>query len=179
MKTLCTREKSNPWRLIYPAVLFVLPAALAAMSVLPLYADADAASTWIQDTKADFDAGVSTRVDTIYSPGDVVLASKIDTGSGADGSLGVYNTTYYTDDARSEVQYNYSHMTSAGADYINVVPNAGFAAGQEVLVIQMTGEGAGNWETKVIQSVAPDASIGECLYFIQPLVLQRKVKEGP
>ena len=71
-------------------------------------------------------------------------------GDGSDGDLTVASgQTYYTDDTRSAL------AASASADQSNItLSNAvGFAVGHEVLVIQMQGTGAGNYEFGTIAAI--------------------------
>jgi len=71
-------------------------------------------------------------------------------GDGSDGDLTVASgQTYYTDDTRSAL------AASASADQSNLTLSnaAGFAVGHEVLVIQMQGTGAGNYEFGTIAAI--------------------------
>lgn len=71
-------------------------------------------------------------------------------GTGADGDLTVASgQTVYTDDTRSAV----SATASSGQANISLSSSAGFAAGQEVLIIQIQGTGAGFYEFANIASV--------------------------
>src|SRR5207247_2445027 len=72
------------------------------------------------------------------------------TGTGADGALPVSSgQTIFTDVTRTAL----SSSVSAGATSLGVASTTNFLAGQEVLVIQMTGSTAGQFETRFIQSV--------------------------
>ena len=112
------------------------------MSLLTLLAPVYAWQTHTWDTKANFDAGVLIKVDTAYSPNDVMLAASLDKGYGADGPLST-GGLYFIDSISTAV----SSTSYIGSSYIYVGSTTGFAAGQEVLIIQMTGTGAGTWET--------------------------------
>ena len=103
--------------------------------------------TW--NTQAAFSAGLLINVDNITSPNNILLATNLDNGDGKDGSLTVGEADdeegpiYFVDEIRTGVS-----MTSyIGSSYISVNSNTGFEDGQEVLIIQMTGTGAGTWET--------------------------------
>lgn len=69
-------------------------------------------------------------------------------GNGSDGSLTVSSTSY-TDAVRSAV----STTSNSGQAVLSVSSVSGFSAGQTVLVIQMLGTGAGQYEEKTISSV--------------------------
>ena len=72
-------------------------------------------------------------------------------GTGADGDITVTSgLTFYTDNTRSAV----SVTSASGQANLALASASGFAAGQEVLVIQMQGTGAGNYEFGTIASVA-------------------------
>jgi thermitase len=72
-------------------------------------------------------------------------------GTGADGDLTVTTgQTIYTDNTRSAV----SSTANSGQTNITLSSASGFAAGQEVLIIQMQGTGAGNYEFANIASVS-------------------------
>jgi hypothetical protein len=73
------------------------------------------------------------------------------TGTGVDGALTVGSgQTQYTDGTRTAL----SASASAGATTLSVTATAGFAAGQEVLIIQMVGGSPGQFETRTIQQVS-------------------------
>jgi len=105
--------------------------------------------TWY--TKADFDAGVLSNVDTSFSEGDVVLAPNIDVGDGSWGDLTIHNQTVYTDNIRTSL----TSMSSTGDNVLYVADTTGFSPSQEIFITQTFGVGAGKWETKYIQSVSP------------------------
>lgn len=69
-------------------------------------------------------------------------------GTGADGSLTV-STSVKTDGTKTGV----STTSNAAQAVVSVTATTGFANGNEVLIIQMTGTGAGNYETKKISSI--------------------------
>ncbi len=72
------------------------------------------------------------------------------TGTGAEGALTVGSgQTVFTDATRTAL----SGPVAPGATSLAVASTAGFASGQEVLVIQMTGGTAGHFETGSIASV--------------------------
>ena len=119
--------------------------------VRPVYA----VQTHTWDTKADFDAGGLHQVDTSYSLNDVVLGINLYTGTGADGELNVPDGLFFINGIRSAV----SSTSYAYRDWVYVSSTTGFAAGQEVLIIQMTGEGAGNWETNFVDGVTAFALV--------------------
>lgn len=126
-------------------VVILITILLPLLPAAPVFADSS--HTWT--TKADFDAGVLTNVDTSYSPGDVLLAVTIDTGTGAFDFLDVDDTT--TTDWRKAAVV----LTSAAGQnrvYVNTASGP-FYATDEVLIIQMKGTGAGKWETRHVQSV--------------------------
>ena len=137
--------KLKPVTLLCAIVLPILVARLP--PVEPVYAIAT--HTWT--TKADFDAGVLTSVDTSYSRGDVVLAITLDTGNGSSDSLIVNDTWYIDEDRRSAI----TQQSNAGSNVVHVADTTYFGYMQEIIIIQMTGTGAGKWETKHIQSVSP------------------------
>jgi hypothetical protein len=123
--------------------------------LLPPVAPVYAWQTHTWDTKADFDAGVLTNVDTSYSPGDVVLATNLNTGNGSDGALTIPDGFHFFNPASSALSFT----SYAYHDWIEVSSTTGFATGQEVLIIQMTGQGAGNWETNFIDGVVAAALV--------------------
>lgn len=69
-------------------------------------------------------------------------------GAGEDGALTVTGT-FKVDQVKTRL----TATASAGSTQLQVASTSGFAPGQEVLVIQMTGSGQGAWETNYIQSV--------------------------
>ncbi|MFQ5612562.1 MAG: hypothetical protein ACE5H9_10565, partial [Anaerolineae bacterium] len=69
-------------------------------------------------------------------------------GDGSDGDLTV-SGTYYTDDTRTAV----SATANAGQNTVSVQSTVGFAVGDEVLLIQMQGAGAGNYEFGAVAGV--------------------------
>jgi RHS repeat-associated protein len=72
-------------------------------------------------------------------------------GTGADGDLLVHSgETVYTDTIRSAI----SSTAASAQSSILVVNGSGFAVGQEILVIQIRGIGAGNYEFARISSVS-------------------------
>ena len=73
-------------------------------------------------------------------------------GDGSDGDL-VVSGTYYTDDVRAALSGN----ASAGQKVLNLTSVSGFSVGDEVLVIQMQGTGAGIYELGIIVSVETDS----------------------
>jgi hypothetical protein len=134
---------------LYPLTL--LSAILIAVSVpllpaTPAYAD----STHTWTTEADFEAGVLSNVDTSSSPGNVLLATDVDTGNGASDFMVVTDTTYM-DDRTSAI----TQQSNAGSNVVHVADTTPFGSPQEILIIQMIGTGAGKWETTNIQSVSP------------------------
>jgi len=134
-------KKAIPVAAILAVIVSLLPPST------PVYADSS--HTW--DTKADFDAGVLTNVDTSSNPGDVVLATDLYTGNASSGDNYVNNITEYMDDRKAAV----TQRCNAGSDVVHVSDTTLFDISQEILIIQMTGTGAGQWETKYIQSVVP------------------------
>ncbi|MFH1246573.1 MAG: hypothetical protein V1489_02245 [Candidatus Liptonbacteria bacterium] len=76
------------------------------------------------------------------------LANSCYSGTGGDGAL-VVNGWEYADNVRTPVSSN----AVAGATTVYITSTAGFNAGDEVLLIQMTGTGAGNYETMTIFGV--------------------------
>ena len=145
----------------------VMPIATILAVLMSMLTPATPAHAWeplTWNTQAAFNAGVRTNVDTSSSPNNVLLSSSLNTGDGSDGTLTV-NDFYLIDHVRSPVMSS----SSIGSIYLVVGPNpaaVGFIAGQEVLIIQMTGTGAGAWETNYIGDggVTPDM-----LLFINPL----------
>jgi hypothetical protein len=84
-------------------------------------------------------------------PPDAALENKvIDTGDGRDGPI-VVASEGFTDDVRAGVTAN----VGEGSTLIPVTTADGFAVGDEVIVIQMTGDVAGNFETGRVRSTAP------------------------
>ncbi len=79
----------------------------------------------------------------------MLLATHLDTGTGASGSL-VVNGTQTVDDHKAAI----SQTSPSGGNILYANTAAGpFNVGDEVFIIQMTGTGTGQWETKNIQSV--------------------------
>ena len=79
-------------------------------------------------------------------PGDPLV-----TGTGADGALVVASgQTVYTNSVRSAL----AAAAVAGTSSVTVASGSGFAAGQEVLIIQSIGSSAGTYETHAIASVS-------------------------
>jgi hypothetical protein len=94
-------------------------------------------TTWATDSSEPPPGGL---------PGDPLV-----TGTGSDGALTVTNgQTVLVDSVRSPLVAN----ATAGSSTITVASGTGFAAGQEVLVIQTTGPSAGVFETRAIGWVA-------------------------
>ncbi len=123
------------------AILLVLLLILA--NLYPFNsAHADSASDSYNDS-SKINTGVSSNYQV--TGGQVKLSANLNTGNGADGAKTVSGTEY-TDSVKSAV-------TSASGTAVNVSSTTGFSANQEVLVIQMTGTGAGNYEFKTISSV--------------------------
>ena len=72
-------------------------------------------------------------------------------GTGADGDLTVTNgQTIYTDNTRSAL----AATANSGQSNLALASSSGFANGQEVLVVQVQGTGAGNYEFGTIASIA-------------------------
>lgn len=118
--------KSLPAATILAILLSVLPPSS------PAYADSS--HTW--DSKADFDAGVLTNVDTSSVPGDVMLAVNLDTGTGAFDDPDVTGDTFKTDWRKGAV----TQKSNSGSNIVYVDTPAGrFYDVDEVLIIQMTG----------------------------------------
>jgi hypothetical protein len=132
----------------FPVILFFSILAAIIMPLLPPVSPAFAESSHIWTTQADFDAGVLNQVDTSSSPGDVILATDVDTGNGGFNDLEV-SGIYYTDSNRSAI----SQQSSAGTNRVYVDSTGSFNPDFEVLIIQMTGINAGLWETAFIQSL--------------------------
>jgi large repetitive protein len=83
-------------------------------------------------------------------------------GSGTNGALSVAGTTVYTDNTRTYITTG----ATAGATTIPVNSNSGFAAGDEIVIMQMRGSGMGNYETKTITSTtATTLSFGSALSY--------------
>lgn len=74
----------------------------------------------------------------------------ISVGDGADGALVVSGTTY-TDDVRTTL----TAEVGAGSTLLHVADITGFNAGDEVLLMQMAGGNAGQYETHDIQNITP------------------------
>jgi hypothetical protein len=125
--------------------LFLAIMILLALPLTPVFASES--HTWT--TQADFDAGVLNQVDTSFSPGDVVLGTNLDTGTGADGPLNVTGGMHFIDTVKSAV----NSTSNAGTDWVSVSTTDDFTTGDEVLIIQMDGTGAGNWETSHVDGV--------------------------
>ena len=107
--------------------------------------------TWKQTSKSDFGAGINNNVDISTSPGDVILAPPY-LGSGANGALTVSEPIYI------DTIKTVTSQSNSGTNIVHVSSRVGLAVGQEILIIQMLGTGAGNWETGIIQST-PTATV--------------------
>ncbi|MCX6001574.1 MAG: hypothetical protein NTY79_03455, partial [Chloroflexi bacterium] len=149
-------------RLHAPVLLFAIVASLMTPFLQPpTPAHAWPQQTW--DTKAAFDLGALNNTDTSSSPNNVLLATNLDTGDGSDGALTVKGTDT---DIINKTATALSSTSYIGSSYIKVNSTAGFAVGKEVLIIQMTGTGAGTWETIYIAGVESTTNI---LVFAAPL----------
>ncbi|MBA2540558.1 MAG: hypothetical protein H0V17_13030, partial [Deltaproteobacteria bacterium] len=98
-------------------------------------------------------AGCKTLVgieDTSVPPDAAIEIKVIDTGDGRDGPI-VVASEGFTDDVRAGVIAN----VGEGSTLLPVTTADGFAVGDEVIVIQMTGDVAGNYETGRVRSTAP------------------------
>lgn len=135
--------KKGTW--LRPLILLVTILTSVAMPLLQPATPAYAWTPQTWNTQAQFNAGVRTNVDTSYSPNNVLLASSLDTGDGSDRALTVTGTYIINTTATGLSSTSY-----IGSNFIGVTSTTGFAAGQEVLIIQMTGTGAGTWETAYI-----------------------------
>ena len=98
--------------------------------------------------------GSSASVGYQVAPGgqqvDVVIAASPLFGTGVDGDLTIGSgQTSYTDNTRSSL----AATASSGQNQMSLSSASGFAAGREVLIIQMQGTGAGNYEFGTIASV--------------------------
>jgi len=109
--------------------------------------------TW--NTQAAYSACLLTNVDNISSPNNILLKTNIYTGDGSDGAPDISGPYLIDMVSAGVVQAN------SAVGYINVGPTAGlgFIAGQEILIIQMTGTGAGTWETAYIAGVEPSVLV--------------------
>ncbi len=95
-------------------------------------------------TPASAPSATSTSTDPPLLPGQIF-------GDGHDGSLDIVSgQIFYTDDVRTSV----SGSASSGQKSISVVSTSGFGAGQEALIIQTRGSGAGTYEFATVQSVS-------------------------
>ncbi len=96
-------------------------------------------------------ASLSTDSSTTYlsSLGAMkAVMTSVNTGTGADGALSVTSgTTTINSTATGAL------AGTAGATTATVTSTTGFAAGNEVLLIQVTGTGAGNYEFRTISAV--------------------------
>lgn len=90
----------------------------------------------------------------------VADALKIPTGRDLSGDLTITSGTT-TDNATAS---NIVALSNSGVASTTVASNAGFAAGQYVMLIQMVGTGAGNFEFQKIQSIS-----GGTLFFYSAL----------
>ncbi len=92
-------------------------------------------------------------------------------GTGADGAMTITTAASKCDTAAGDFSTSLCKMTNiaalatAGQSTVTVASTTGFTAGDEVLLIQMTGTGAGNYETHFILSV--DSST--VLHFNEPI----------
>ncbi|MHB8085990.1 MAG: hypothetical protein ACYDHZ_09195, partial [Dehalococcoidia bacterium] len=137
-----SRSRLQPLILLFTTLATIIFPLL--QPAMPVYAWTP--QTW--NTQAQFNAGVLTKVDISSNPNNVLLATSLDTGDGSDGPL-TLNDVYFVDSVSTPV----TASSYIGSVYMLVGPNpsaVGFAAGQEVLIIQMTGTGAGTWETNYI-----------------------------
>jgi len=109
-----------------------------------------AATSYTWATEAAFEAGVLNNVDTSSNPGAVLLATSLYTGNGAFDWGGGVTSTFKTDWEKEPV----TQQSNAGGNvvYVAATPPGWFAPGYEVLIIQMTGTGAGKYETAQVQS---------------------------
>jgi excisionase family DNA binding protein len=84
----------------------------------------------------------------------------LDVGDGSDGAVTYSSDTTVNDD--SQTYYGLEAVSSTGASgqaTIGVASTTNLAAGDEVLVIQIQGAGAGNYEFRDIASVVADTSV--------------------
>jgi hypothetical protein len=86
--------------------------------------------------------GISSSENATIERGSVVPGWSVDTGTGADGDLQAGRPTY-TDSVRTSLAGN---VQAEGSNFLPVNDSYGFSAGDELLVIQMTGSTAGTWE---------------------------------
>src|SRR5688572_24383062 len=95
-----------------------------------------------------------TGCEVIFGIGDTKLQPDapprpiVDVGNGRDGAL-IVGTTTFTD----EVRTNLAAAVGANSTLIKLVSNEGFAVGDEVLLIQMTGADGGNSDAGRIVSM--------------------------
>ena len=137
-------------------VTFVLVA--GPMLALPFWVPAPAAGapvlspgSWADSfEKPDEWAGISSSDDAAIEQGSVVPDWSIDLGTGADGDLQVSKLTF-TDTVRTALAGNVQAETQ---DYLPVNNSYGFAAGDEVLIIQMAGSTTGTWEFARVSGTA-------------------------
>lgn len=84
----------------------------------------------------------------------------LNTGTGATGALSVATTVTINDN--SGVNYGLQALSASAASNQTTIPiasTANFAAGDEVLVIQMQGNGAGSYEFRTVSSVNANTSV--------------------
>ncbi|MDP2730742.1 MAG: carbohydrate binding domain-containing protein [Dehalococcoidales bacterium] len=96
-------------------------------------------------------------IGSIYFEGsDGIQRARLDTTAASssafpvDGNLVVSSNTTFSPGAISAV----SQQANSGQADVTVASATNFLAGQLVLIIQMTGTGAGNWETQTIKSIS-------------------------
>lgn len=98
------------------------------------------------DTTLEPDATIDARPD---SPPDAP-PPPVDVGSGGDGAITVAGVTTI-DDVRTPL----TAEVGAGSTLLHVADVSGFNSNDEVLIIQMTGPNAGQWETRRVANTQP------------------------
>lgn len=86
----------------------------------------------------------------IDAPPDAPPGPPISVGDGADGPLVVSGTTY-TDDVRTTL----TAEVGAGSTLLHVADITGFNAGDEIVLMQMAGDNAGQYETHDVANITP------------------------
>lgn len=86
-------------------------------------------------------SGLGLYANVTVENGFLTPVRTIDTGTGSDGEL-LVTGAFLTDSVRTAL----SASAGSGQSYLQVNTSSGFRAGDEVLIIQMTGSGAGRWE---------------------------------
>jgi hypothetical protein len=126
----------------------VVKAALAAAAAVALLGGCQIVFG-IEDTTLEPDAPADASPDASPDAPPDAPPPPVDMGTGADGDLMVGATTY-TDDVRTPLT-----ATVGGLTVLNVGAVEGFGIGDELVVMQMTGALAGQYQTRRVSGTSP------------------------